>query len=185
LQLLESLVSVQGTASHAAHPNSDNPIYNAVEVIKWFENYELEKDSEVLGKVKMTVTQVSAGKQHNVVPANCNLVVDIRVNDKYRNEEVLEIVKNTIPKNAVVKPRSLHLGSSSIPKDHAIVQSGVTLGREMYGSPTLSDQSVLSCPSLKLGPGDSTRSHSADEFIYIDEIREGVDLYIKILEGIV
>ncbi len=178
-------VSVKGTASHAAHPNDDNAIYNALEVIRWFENYEFEKSSEALGKVKMTVTQISAGNQHNVVPSHCDLVVDIRVNDRYRNEEILKIVKKTMPDNVEVKPRSLHLGSSSIPEDHPIVKSGIALGRTTYGSPTLSDQSVLSCPSLKLGPGDSTRSHSANEFIYVDEIKEGVELYIKILEGIV
>ncbi len=178
-------VSIKGTASHAAHPNTDNSIYNTLAVIKWFKEYEFEKSSETLGKVKMTVTQINAGNQHNVVPSHCDIVVDIRVNDKYKNEEVLEIVKKAMPKNVEVQPRSLHLGSSSIPKEHSIVKSGIDLGRTTYGSPTLSDQSVLSCPSLKLGPGDSTRSHSADEFIYVDEIREGVDLYIKILEGIV
>ncbi len=178
-------VSVKGTASHAAHPNDDNAIYNAIEVIRWFENYEFEKSSETLGKVKMTVTQVNAGNQHNVVPSHCDLVVDVRVNDRYRNEEILKIVNKAMPDNVEVKPRSLHLGSSSIPEDHPIVKSGIALGRTTYGSPTLSDQSVLSCPSLKLGPGDSTRSHSANEFIYVDEIKEGVELYIKILEGIV
>ncbi|MDH7448089.1 M20 family metallo-hydrolase [Aquimarina sp. 2201CG14-23] len=178
-------VSVKGTASHAAHLNDDNAIYNTIEIIQWFKDYKFKKSSETLGDVKMTVTQVDAGNQHNVVPSHCNLVVDIRVNDKYNNEEVLEIVKQEMPNNVEVRPRSLHLGSSSIPKDHPIVKSGITLGRTTYGSPTLSDQSVLSCPSLKLGPGDSTRSHSADEFIYVEEIREGVDLYIKILEGIV
>ncbi|MDY8138047.1 M20 family metallo-hydrolase [Aquimarina sp. 2201CG5-10] len=177
-------VSIQGTASHAAHPNGDNSIYNTLEVIEWFRDYEFKKDSETLGKVKMTVTQVNAGTQHNVVPSHCDLVIDVRVNDKYKNEEVLEIVKQALRQKAEIKPRSLHLGSSSIPKDHSIVKSGIALGRTTYGSPTLSDQSVLSCPSLKLGPGDSTRSHSADEFIYVEEIKEGIDLYIQILEGI-
>lgn len=177
-------VSVKGTASHAAHPNNDNAIYNALEVIKWFENYKFDKVSEVLGAVKMTVTQVQAGKQHNVVPASCDLVVDIRVNDHYTNKQILDLVTESMPEKVEVKPRSLHLGSSSIPKEHAVVQSGLKLGRTTYGSPTLSDQSVLSCPSLKLGPGDSTRSHSANEYIYVDEIKEGVNLYIKILEGI-
>ncbi len=178
-------VSIKGTASHAAHPNDDNAIYNAQKVIQWFETYGFDKNSETLGEVKMTVTQVSAGNQHNVVPASCDLVVDIRVNDKYKNEEILELVKQAMPERIEVRPRSLHLGSSSIPVDHPVVKSGKALGRTTYGSPTLSDQSVLSCPSLKLGPGDSTRSHSANEFIYVDEIKEGVELYIKILEGIV
>ncbi len=178
-------VSVKGTASHAAHPNDDNSIYNAVETIQWFKNYAFEKVSEVLGPVKMTVTQVNAGNQHNVVPGNCDLVVDIRVNDHYQNIEVLEVVKAAMPDHVTVTPRSLHLCSSSIPKEHGIVQSGIQLGRSTYGSPTLSDQARLSCPSLKLGPGDSTRSHSADEYIYVQEIEEGIDLYIQILEGIV
>ncbi|WP_103865940.1 M20 family metallo-hydrolase [Aquimarina sp. I32.4] len=177
-------VSVKGTASHAAHPNEDNAIYNTIKVIQWFKTYQFEKSSSTLGNVKMTVTQINAGKQHNVVPASCNLVIDIRVNDKYTNKEILEVIDNELSQYAEVKPRSLHLGSSSIPIDHPIVQSGIALGRNTYGSPTLSDQSVLSCPSLKLGPGDSTRSHSANEFIYIEEIEKGIALYIKILEGI-
>ncbi|AXT58900.1 M20/M25/M40 family metallo-hydrolase [Aquimarina sp. AD10] len=177
-------VSVKGTASHAAHPNDDNAIYNALNVIRWFETYAFNKISDTLGKVKMTVTQINAGKQHNVVPASCDLVVDVRVNDKYKNEEVLQIITQELPNNVVVKPRSLHLGSSSIPIDHPIVKSGIALGRTTYGSPTLSDQSVLSCPSLKMGPGDSTRSHSADEFIYLEEVIEGVELYIKTLDKI-
>lgn len=178
-------VTIEGTASHAAHPNEDNAIYNTLQVIEWFKEYAFEKSSETLGDVKMTVTQINAGSQHNIVPSHCSLVVDIRVNDAYKNKEILQIVKQAMPDKVVVKERSLHLGSSSIPKEHPIVQSGIALGRTTYGSPTLSDQSVLSCPSLKLGPGDSTRSHSANEFIYVEEIKEGVTLYIKILEGIV
>ena len=175
-------VSVHGTASHAAHPNTNNSIYNALDVIKWFKNYEFEKGSSVLGKVKMTVTQVNAGNQHNIVPSHCDLVVDIRVNDAYSNQEILDIVQKHISDKAEVKPRSLHLESSSIPKDHPVVTSGIRLGKSTYGSPTLSDQTVLKCPSLKLGPGDSTRSHTANEFIYIDEIKEAIPFYIKILE---
>jgi len=177
-------VSVQGTASHAAHPNDDNPISKAQKVIEWFHSHRFDKISETLGEVKMTVTQINAGHQHNVVPSHCDLVVDVRVNDHYSNQEILEAVQEALPKWATIQPRSLDLGSSSIPQDHPIVKAGLKLGRTTYGSPTLSDQSVLSCPSLKLGPGDSTRSHSADEFIYIDEIKEGIALYIKILEDV-
>ena len=173
-------VIVKGTASHAAHNNPDNPIYNAIPVIEWFNSYEFEKISDVLGPVKMTVTQINAGKQHNVVPSQCDLVVDIRVNDCYNNSEILEIVKNHI--SAEVNPRSMHLNASSIPVNHGLVKAGIALGRTTYGSPTLSDQSVLSCQSLKLGPGETLRSHSANEFIYVSEIEEGVALYIKILE---
>ena len=172
-------VIVKGTASHAAHNNPDNPIYNAIPVIEWFKTFQFDKISEVLGPVKMTVTQINAGKQHNVVPAECHLVVDIRVNDCYNNTEILETVRANVA--AEVTPRSMHLNASSIPITHGLVQAGIALGRSTYGSPTLSDQSVISCQSLKLGPGDSLRSHSADEFIFINEIEEGIQLYIKIL----
>jgi acetylornithine deacetylase len=172
-------VVVKGTASHAAHNNPDNPIYNAMPVIEWFKTYQFEKISDVLGPVKMTVTQISAGKQHNVVPAECHLVIDIRVNDCYNNKEILATVKANIA--AEVTPRSMHLNASSIPVSHGLVQAGIALGRTTYGSPTLSDQSVLSCKSLKMGPGETLRSHSADEFIYVNEIEEGIQLYIKIL----
>ncbi|WP_430409369.1 M20 family metallo-hydrolase [Kordia sp.] len=175
---------VKGTPSHAAHPNTDNAIYNTIDVLKWFQEFTFEKTSAVLGDVKMTVTQINAGKQHNAVPANVKLVVDVRVNDAYSNKEIVEILKKESPCTEII-PRSLRLNSSSIPKTHALVQAGIALGRETYGSPTLSDQAVLSCPSLKLGPGDSTRSHTADEFIYVHEIEEGIDLYIKIVKEIV
>lgn len=172
-------VVIKGTASHAAHNNPDNPIYNAMPVIDWFKTYQFDKISDVLGPVKMTVTQVNAGKQHNVVPAECHLVVDIRVNDCYDNSQILETVKANVA--AEVTPRSMHLNASSIPISHGLVQAGIAFGRTTYGSPTLSDQSVISCQSLKLGPGESLRSHSADEFIYINEIEEGIQLYVKIL----
>ncbi len=173
---------VNGTPSHAAHPNDDNPIYNTIEVLEWFKNYTFDKTSEVLGDVKMTVTQINAGKQHNAVPSAVDLVVDVRVNDKYTNQEIADLLQNEAPCEIV--PRSLRLNSSSIDKNHELIQAGIALGRETYGSPTLSDQSVLSCQSVKLGPGDSRRSHTADEFIYIDEIKEGIDLYIKILTSV-
>ena len=172
-------VIVKGTASHAAHNNPDNPIYNAIPVIEWLNSYQFEKISKVLGPVKMTVTQIIAGKQHNAVPAECHLVIDIRVNDCYNNTEILDIVKKHL--TAEVNPRSMHLNASSILVAHGLVQAGIALGRTTYGSPTLSDQSVLSCQSLKLGPGETLRSHSADEFIFINEIEEGIQLYIKIL----
>ena len=171
-----------GKAGHAAHGLGDNSIYKAVEAINWFKNYEFPKVSETLGKIKMTVTQIEAGNQHNVIPAECHFVVDIRITDAYSNKEVLEIVKNNV--QVEVKERSLRLNSSSIPATHSLVKAGIELGRETYGSPTLSDQAVLNCPSLKLGPGDSLRSHTADEFIYVKEIEEGIDLYIKIVEKI-
>lgn len=172
---------VEGTPSHAAHPNDDNSIYNTMEVLGWFKNYKFEKVSEVLGEVKLTVTQIMAGSQHNVVPAQVDLVIDVRVNDKYNNTEIAEILKKEAP--CQLKERSLNLNSSAIANDHRLVQSGIALGRKTYGSPTLSDQAALTCQSLKLGPGDSTRSHSADEFIYVHEIEEAIDLYINMLNG--
>lgn len=172
---------VKGTPSHAAHPNNDNAIYNTIEVLEWFKNYTFEKTSEALGEVKLTVTQINAGSEHNVVPSQVNLVIDVRVNDKYTNQEIAAMLKAVAP--CELKERSLRLNSSSIDKNHPLVQSGIKLGRETYGSPTLSDQAALTCQSLKLGPGDSTRSHSADEFIYVHEIEEGIAFYIKILEG--
>jgi len=174
---------VKGTPGHAAHPNDDNAIYNTIEVLQWFKDFRFEKDSDSLGPVKMTVTQIKAGKQHNAIPAGVELVVDVRVNDQYSNKEIVDILQISAPCDSII-PRSLRLNSSSIPVAHPLVQAGIASGRETYGSPTLSDQSVLSCPSLKLGPGDSTRSHTADEFIYVKEIEEGVALYIQLLTKI-
>jgi len=174
---------VKGTASHAAHPNTDNSIYNTIEVLNWFKDYRFERKSPVLGDVKMTVTQINAGKQHNAVPAEVDLVIDVRVNDKYSNQEISDILTKNSP-CTTLKARSLRLNSSSIPMQHNLVKAGIELGRETYGSPTLSDQSVLTCPSLKLGPGDSTRSHTADEFIYLSEIEEGIKIYIELLSKV-
>lgn len=175
--------TVKGTASHAAHPNNNNAIYNSIGVLKWLKDYRFERSSKALGDVKMTVTQINAGKQHNAVPADVKLVVDVRVNDQYSNAEIAEILQKKSP-CATIEPRSLRLNSSSIPEEHPLVQAGIALGRKTYGSPTLSDQACLSCPSLKLGPGDSARSHTADEFIYLYEIEEGIDIYLKLLNYI-
>ena len=174
---------VKGTPSHAAHPNNNNAIYNTIDVLKWFEAYQFEKSSEVLGDVKMTVTQINAGEQHNAIPAEVKLVIDVRVNDKYSNQEIVAVLQKESPCDSIL-PRGIKLNSSSIPVAHELVKAGISLGRETYGSPTLSDQACLSCPSLKLGPGDSTRSHTADEFIYIDEIEEGIKIYVQLLEKI-
>ncbi len=174
---------VKGTPSHAAHPNNDNSIYKSAKVLEWFEKFKFEKVSEKLGEVKLTVTQIKAGSQHNVVPARVDLVIDVRVNDKYSNSEIEKILKEKAPVDEI-NARSLRLNSSSIPHDHEIVKAGITLGMKTYGSPTLSDQAMISCPSLKLGPGDSTRSHSADEFIYVKEIEEGIEKYIQLLDKV-
>tara|TARA_R110002012_G_scaffold260828_3_gene442586 strand:- start:581 stop:1216 length:636 start_codon:yes stop_codon:yes gene_type:complete len=172
---------VKGTPSHAAHPNDNNAIYKTAEVLKWFEKFDFPKDSDALGKVKLTVTQINAGSQHNVVPGHVDLVIDVRVNDAYSNAEIEQILQENAPVDEI-KARSLRLNSSSIPSDHELIKAGISLGMETYGSPTLSDQAMLNCPSLKLGPGDSTRSHSADEFIYVEEIEEGIEKYIKLLD---
>ena len=171
--------TISGTASHAAHPNEDNPIYKIGAVIDWFQQLKFDRVSDALGPVKLTVTQVNAGKQHNAVPADVALVIDVRVNDLYTNQEIEAILQEA---PCTIKARSLRLGSSSIPMEHALVQAGISAGRNTYGSPTLSDQAALSCHSLKLGPGDSLRSHTADEFIYVKEIEEAIPLYISILK---
>ena len=174
---------VKGTPGHAAHPNDDNALYNTIEVLQWFKEYKFERPSEALGDVKMTVTQIKGGKQHNAIPAEVELVIDVRVNDAYSNQEIADILIAEAPCSSII-PRSLRLNSSSIPMEHELVQAGIKMGRSTYGSPTLSDQAALSCPSLKLGPGDSTRSHSADEFIYIAEIEEGIQIYVELLNHV-
>lgn len=175
--------TAHGKAGHAAREEGENAIYKALTDIEWFRTFRFPKESEMFGPIKMSVTIINAGSQHNVVPASCVFTVDVRVTDAYRNEEVLEMIREHV--SCDVKPRSIRLKPSSIDKSHPIVQSGIKLGRNTYGSPTTSDQSLLDIPSLKVGPGDSARSHTADEFIYVDEIREGIDLYIKMLEAIV
>lgn len=175
-------VVIKGNPSHAAHPNTDNPLMKLPEIIKKIENLSFEKVSPVLGPVKVTLTQVEAGSQHNVVPSEVQLVLDVRVNECYTNTEIKERIQAALP--CEVTPRSLRLQSSSIDENHPLVQAGKKLRRNVYGSPTLSDQAALSCPSLKLGPGDSTRSHSADEYIYVSEIEEGIALYIELVKQI-
>ena len=171
-----------GRAGHAAREEGENAIYKAMKDINWFKTYEFAKKSALFGPVKMSVTIIEAGSQHNVVPAICNFTVDVRVTDAYRNEEVLKIISQNV--DCDVNPRSTRLKPSSISLDHPIVKAGIVLGRETYGSPTTSDQALLDIPSLKMGPGDSARSHMADEYIYVNEIEEGIDLYIKLLTEI-
>lgn len=171
-----------GRAGHAAREEGENAIYKAMKDINWFKTYEFAKKSALFGPVKMSVTIIEAGSQHNVVPAICNFTVDVRVTDAYRNEEVLKIISQNV--DCDVNPRSTRLKPSSISLDHPIVKAGIALGRETYGSPTTSDQALLDIPSLKMGPGDSARSHMADEYIYVNEIEEGIDLYIKLLKEI-
>lgn len=171
-----------GIAGHAARNEGVNAIYKAIEDIDWFRNYKYPKSSPLLGDVKMTVTQVNAGKQHNVIPDSCSYVVDIRSNECYSNSELLEIIGSHV--SSEVKARSTRLNSSSISVGHPLVKRAVELGRKPYGSPTLSNQALLSIPTLKMGPGDSSRSHTANEYIRISEIREGIKLFAEMLDGL-
>jgi acetylornithine deacetylase len=175
---------IAGTPSHAAHPNNNNSIYNSIEVLQWFKDFTFEKTSKALGAVKMTVTQINAGTQHNVVPAHVDLVIDVRVTDAYSNQEIADILQEASPCTKIT-PRSLRLNSSAISTNHDLVRAGIAMGRATYGSPTLSDQAVLKCQSLKLGPGDSRRSHAADEFIYLAEIEEGIKIYVELLNAVI
>ena len=172
----------KGTSSHAAHPNQNNAILNAMQDINWFTNYKFDKISHLLGEVKMTPTIINSGSQHNVVPDSCTFTVDVRTTELYSNTEIFNIIKQNI--KSEVTPRSLRLNSSSIPLSHPFVQAGLQMGRSYYGSPTSSDQAVIPCPSLKMGPGLSTRSHSSDEFIYINEIKEAIQIYDAVLTQI-
>ena len=172
-----------GKAGHAAREEGENAIYKAMKDIAWINSYEFPKVSEWLGKVKMSVTVINTeNKAHNVVPAQCAFVVDVRVTDAYSHEVVLETIQENI--DSEVKPRSLRMRSTRIDVDHPVIQSGLALGKTMYGSPTCSDKALMPFPALKCGPGDSARSHTADEFIYIDEIRDGIATYIKLIEKI-
>ncbi|MDR3272638.1 MAG: M20 family metallo-hydrolase [Flavobacteriaceae bacterium] len=172
--------TVKGKSGHAARNEGVNAIYLALEDIEWYKNYQFPKVSELLGEVKITVTQIEAGRQHNVIPDECRLVVDIRVNELYSNEEVVQVVKQNIKHD--VEARSYRLNSSRIDMKHPIVQRGMALGLKTYGSPTLSDQSMMNFDTVKIGPGDSARSHTPDEYIFISEIENGIDTYIKLLE---
>jgi acetylornithine deacetylase len=171
----------KGKAGHAARNEGENAIYLAMKDIEWFRNFQFERVSDLLGPVKMTVTSIQTeNKAHNVVPGECNFIVDTRINELYSFEEVLDTIKANV--KSEMRPRSTRLRSSAIALDHPLIQAGTSLGRTYYGSPTTSDKALMPFPTLKMGPGDSARSHTADEFIYVDEIKEGIQLYIKLLE---
>lgn len=172
-----------GKSGHAAREEGDNAIYRAIKDIEWIQSFQFPKVSEHFGPIKMSVTIIKSGTQHNVVPDRCEFTIDVRVTDVYRNEEALEIIKQNL--YSEVTPRSVRLKPSSIDKNHPIVLSGLSLGRKTYVSPTTSDQALLDVPSLKIGPGDSARSHTADEYVHLTEIEEGIELYIKMLNNIV
>ena len=176
-------VTAHGKAGHAARNEGENAIYKALDDIQWFRNYRFPKESSFLGPVKMSVTQVNAGTQHNVVPDICTFVVDIRSNECYSNEELFQEICSHIQSEA--KARSFRLNSSHIDAEHPFVKRAVELGRIPFGSPTLSDQALMRFPSVKIGPGKSSRSHTADEYIRVSEIEEAIGMYIKILDGLV
>ena len=172
----------RGKSGHAAREEGINAIYKAIEDINWFRTFQFEKKSELSGPVKMSVTMINAGTQHNVVPDRCEFVVDIRTNEFYSNQEVVDEVKKHV--KCDVKPRSTHLNSSCISLDNPIVKRGLELGLTYYGSPTSSDQMRIPYTSIKIGPGKSSRSHTADEFVYLSEIKEGIEIYLKLLDGL-
>lgn len=173
-----------GVAGHAARNEGENALYKAIRDINWIQQYQFEKVSPLLGPCKMTVTVIQTeNKAHNVVPPTCQFVVDTRINELYTFEEVIATIQSNI--ESKVEPRSTRLRSTSIPLEHPLVRSGMRLGRTSYGSPTTSDKALMPFPTLKMGPGDSARSHTADEFIYLNEIGEGLDIYIRLLEGVV
>ncbi len=169
-----------GRPGHAARNEGENAIYKAVGDIEWFRSFTFPKESEQLGPVRMNVTVIEAGKQHNVVPDRCRFVVDVRTTDAYTPEEILDLIRKHVKSS--VTPRSLRLRPSGLPVTHPLYRTVDKLEIEKFGSPTLSDQALLSCPSLKIGPGDSARSHSADEFIRVGEVEAGFSLYLRILK---
>lgn len=169
-----------GKAGHAARGEGVNAIYRALKDIEWMHSFQFERVSSLIGPVTMNVTVIETdNKAHNVVPAQCKFVADVRINELYSFEEVLTTIRANVESEVV--PRSDRLRSTMIPLAHPLVQAGLSLGKTYYGSPTSSDKALMPFPALKLGPGDSARSHTADEFIFIDEIKEGIELYIQLL----
>lgn len=174
---------VHGKAGHAARDEGVNAITEAMPVVEFFNTYKFERVSPLLGPVKMTVTGINAGSQHNVIPDRCTFMVDIRVNECYTNSEIMEILKGKV--NCELKPRSMRLQPSYIDPSHPVVQRGKMLGLESFGSPTTSDQALMPFTTLKIGPGNSARSHTANEYIMLEEIKNGIETYIKLLDGLI
>lgn len=180
LMVLDCIIT--GKAGHAARNEGINAITLAIPEINWFNTHTFPLQSDLLGAVKMTVTVIQAGTQHNVVPDRCEFTVDIRTNEFYSNEELYQEIKKQI--QGEVNARSFRLNSSRTDMEHPFVQRANMLGKKPFGSPTLSDQALMPFPSVKIGPGESARSHSADEFIYPQEIREAIDTYVRLLDGL-
>jgi acetylornithine deacetylase len=173
----------RGKAGHAAREEGINALYIALEDILCLKNFQFQKKSDVLGAVKMSVTQIEAGTQHNVVPDECRFVVDVRTNECYSNADIWAIIKEQV--KSEITPRSMRLNSSKIDLNHPLILRGQSMGLSYYGSPTLSDQALMNFPTLKIGPGDSARSHTADEFIYVEEIEKGRDVYRELLTDLI
>ena len=174
-------VTATGRSGHAARDEGDNAIYKVLDDIAWFRDYRFPKESSLLGPVKMSVTMLNAGTQHNVIPDRCSFVVDIRSNECYTNQELFDLIVPHLKCEA--RARSFRLGSSHVPPEHPMVRRALSLGRTPFGSPTLSDQALMPFPSMKMGPGKSSRSHTADEFVFVKEISEAIGLYLDLLDG--
>ncbi len=171
-----------GRSGHAAREEGENAIHKCLKDLEWFKTFKFMQKLESIDPVKMTITVIKAGMQHNIVPGKCEFTVDIRYDDTYSQEYILNTIRNTVSSEVVVRPGSL--GASSVPPDHPIVKTGVAIGCKTYNSPTTSDQAWLTIPSVKIGPGDSARSHSSDEYIFLEEIKNGINLYIKLLDAL-
>jgi acetylornithine deacetylase len=173
---------VVGESGHAARNEGINAIYLAVEDIQKLNTYQFRKESPTLGTINLNVTQINAGTQHNVVPDQCTYVIDVRTHEKYSNEQIFKELQSIT--HASLEARSFRLNSSGIALDHPLVRAGIELGLPYYGSPTLSDQALMNgFPTLKIGPGESARSHTADEFVYLSELEAGLNLYLRLLEA--
>ena len=169
-----------GRSGHAAREEGDNAIHKCLKDLEWFRNYQFAQPVKGPSPVKMTITTINSGLQHNIVPAKCEFTVDIRNDDTFSQQEILDTIKKNVSCQITVRPGSL--GASSVPFDHPIVKTGIAVGCKTYSSPTSSDQGWLNIPSVKIGPGDSARSHSSDEFIYLEEIKKGISVYVRLLE---
>ena len=176
--------TVHGKAGHAARNEGINALYRATELIEKLRTFSFDKVSDLLGEVKFTITMINAGIQHNVIPDVCTFTADVRTNELYSNHEVFDIISAMLPEYCEVKARSFNLNSSRIDVSHPIIRKAESLGMKPYGSPTLSDQAILSCPSFKLGPGESARSHTADEFVMLSEFEMALPRYMELLDGL-
>ena len=176
--------TVHGKAGHAARNEGINALYRATELIEKLRAFNFDRVSGLLGPVKFTITMINAGTQHNVIPDTCTFTTDVRTNELYSNREVFEMISAVLPEWCEVKARSFNLNSSRIDPEHPVIKKTVSMGLTPYGSPTLSDQAILNCPSFKLGPGESSRSHTADEFVTLAELEQAVPRYLELLDGL-